>query len=909
MSTFEFPIRKADGNPFADAEQLHRLLESETSGHYLLSKSDYWHSGIHLSNESAPHCVYNQPVRCIADGEVVAYRLNKDYLTSQVGPDTEPLQYSTSFCLVRHKYQSAPNPEEGPNVGKHNELTFYSLYMHLLPFDRYPNDDPAYDKRVMAAFGGRNARDLPKSDPRSKNVGEIQGFTQFDILEELPDDAEGYRFVKGRVVYTNPGQLKKNQIVWFATHQKGVPIKSKWETELLEPVHPPKRVKPTYWRGKVKARVREGNGLNMFRLVEAQGSVNRSYINEDLPQGYWLSFDNEHTRPATTDEGLRPMARCKSDRTESRGTPITEFFWAFVDDQALMDATIEPARLDTVIVPSTPVPIKAGDPVGYLGLHELPQGTGKKSKHQVHLEVFTCDPRLDAFLNNEAGLKLGKQYLHVPSLEGTVLGQHTESEFRSYLFQEHVFDLKKLPIVRKDDGKEYYKTLVKEKGPGQGDPVRDLEVFISKQSPSDPSTRVQIVSQHNLKALGFKVVQQHLRDSCSPLSDEQVCGFYAQLNALADANHDGKLSANELRETLRNPEFRDRWSKLVVLHHTEWQSKADSAKWQPMRDRLSNNPERWRHASERIDNSVFWDEVAQKVGLPADGRVSYFHPVEFISALAPDKQCSCVSDITEEQLSHIAPRASLANIRKYLGPINEMFTRFELDSCVSRAHILAQMLHESGGLRLTTEGLSHGAPLPPYAPYIGRGLIQITWEENYRLYGQFIGENFLSDPDYRKMAEPPHSVLSAGWFWSRYKQLTEYSDADDFIFCTAKVNGGFNGYDDRLQYLNRALETMDSISCAKLNQDGLYDLSNSKAHDSAKLSFAWGFWSDPESRAHGKSKDNAQAIVGYKRFLEIYNSTESVRSDTRTSYYGNARKSQQAKLFAEERLAALGGAL
>lgn len=132
------------------------------------------------------------------------------------------------------------------------------------------------------------------------------------------------------------------------------------------------------------------------------------------------------------------------------------------------------------------------------------------------------------------------------------------------------------------------------------------------------------------------MVQQHLRDSCSPLNDEQVCGFYAQLNALADANHDGKLSANELRETLRNPEFRDRWSKLVVLHHTEWQSKSDSAKWQPMRDRLSNNPERWRHASERIDNSVFWDEVAQEVGLPADGRVSYFHPVEFIRALNDD---------------------------------------------------------------------------------------------------------------------------------------------------------------------------------------------------------------------------------------------------------------------------------
>ncbi|MEB0080376.1 hypothetical protein QN386_25620, partial [Pseudomonas sp. CCI3.2] len=87
-------------------------------------------------------CVHNEPVRCIADGEVVAYRLNADYLNSRFEQNSSvlQLQYSTSFCLVRHTYQSPPNPEEGPDHGKQNSLTFYSLYMHLLPFERYPND-------------------------------------------------------------------------------------------------------------------------------------------------------------------------------------------------------------------------------------------------------------------------------------------------------------------------------------------------------------------------------------------------------------------------------------------------------------------------------------------------------------------------------------------------------------------------------------------------------------------------------------------------------------------------------------------------------------------------------------------------------------------------------------------------
>ncbi|MEB0078936.1 hypothetical protein QN386_11800, partial [Pseudomonas sp. CCI3.2] len=111
------------------------------------------------------------------------------------------------------------------------------------------------------------------------------------------------------------------------------------------------------------------------------------------------------------------------------------------------------------------------------------------------------------------------------------------------------------------------------------------------------------------------------------------CNFYKHLHALADVNHDGNVSAEELRLTLRNPAFRNRWSKLITHHHTEWQTTADAANWQAFRDRLSHDPEWLRHESERINNLVFWDEVAEKVGLPKDGWVSYFHPVEFVGAM------------------------------------------------------------------------------------------------------------------------------------------------------------------------------------------------------------------------------------------------------------------------------------
>ncbi len=47
--------------------------------------------------------------------------------------------------------------------------------------------------------------------------------------------------------------------------------------------------------------------------------------------------------------------------------------------------------------------IAAGETIGYLGLVDTPGSLigGKKSKHQVHLEVFTQDPRLDDVLANK----------------------------------------------------------------------------------------------------------------------------------------------------------------------------------------------------------------------------------------------------------------------------------------------------------------------------------------------------------------------------------------------------------------------------------------------------------------------------------------------------------------------------
>jgi hypothetical protein len=81
--------------------RLHQsFISTEQPGHYLLGNHNKWHGGIHISDKSAPWCKDKYPVRAIADGKVVAFRMMKDYLTSEF--QGESLRYSNCFCLVQH---------------------------------------------------------------------------------------------------------------------------------------------------------------------------------------------------------------------------------------------------------------------------------------------------------------------------------------------------------------------------------------------------------------------------------------------------------------------------------------------------------------------------------------------------------------------------------------------------------------------------------------------------------------------------------------------------------------------------------------------------------------------------------------------------------------------------------------
>lgn len=84
--------------------------------------------------------------------------------------------------------------------------------------------------------------------------------------------------------------------------------------------------------------------------------------------------------------------------------------------------------------------------------------------------------------------------------------------------------------------------------------------------------------------------------------------------------------------------------------------------------------------------------------------------------------------------------------------------------------------------------------------YRGRGFIQITGKDNYRLLSNDSGVDYISNPDL--LLNEADSLISALWYWNRINGNT-LADTDNILAITKAINGGTNGLEDRkanLQY-------------------------------------------------------------------------------------------------------------
>jgi len=163
--SFAFPFRAANGKTLADEHAFHEWLSSEDRGNFAVSGTGMWHGGIHVSADGAGRQLdLAHGVRCIAAGEVVAYRMNHVALMSQISTG-QTGRYSSAFTLVRHTLEYPAG----------NRLAFFSLYMHLQSVAEYVQKAmPAPGYWVRCYEVTQHAADKPKASSHiSIPVGHI----------------------------------------------------------------------------------------------------------------------------------------------------------------------------------------------------------------------------------------------------------------------------------------------------------------------------------------------------------------------------------------------------------------------------------------------------------------------------------------------------------------------------------------------------------------------------------------------------------------------------------------------------------------------------------------------------------------------------------------------------------------
>lgn len=196
--------------------------------------------------------------------------------------------------------------------------------------------------------------------------------------------------------------------------------------------------------------------------------------------------------------------------------------------------------------------------------------------------------------------------------------------------------------------------------------------------------------------------------------------------------------------------------------------------------------------------------------------------------------------LTAQQLAD-AVGCPLERAQRWIDPLNSAMERYQINTPDRKAQFLAQIGHESGALARMSENLKYSAVrllqiFPRYFTksdagkfqyqpmlianrvyanrygnggeasgdgftYHGRGLIQLTFKDNYRACGAALGKDLVANPDL--LLSPELAALAAAWYWQSHG-CNAMADAGEIRGITKAVNGGYNGLPERMALLSQA---------------------------------------------------------------------------------------------------------
>lgn len=184
-----------------------------------------------------------------------------------------------------------------------------------------------------------------------------------------------------------------------------------------------------------------------------------------------------------------------------------------------------------------------------------------------------------------------------------------------------------------------------------------------------------------------------------------------------------------------------------------------------------------------IPQKVFEEllEVITKYGINTPNRLAHF--------LAQCAYESANFTRKEENLKYSAKRLCIV-FKKYF-PSEELALEYENNPLAIASKVYADRL--GNGPEDSHDGWI----------YRGRGYIQLTGKDNYKLFNKVVNDNIIDNPD---LVTNNYALTSAAWFW-KVRNLNDHADQgiteNEVALITKKVNGGFLGLEERTKLFNK----------------------------------------------------------------------------------------------------------
>ncbi|WP_449507893.1 glycoside hydrolase family 19 protein [Enterobacter ludwigii] len=850
MPKISFPVpSNKKGHPFSSVEELLSMIGGESSGLYLVGSQGMWHGGIHITDATIPWCALStdsraeneycrelykgeQFIRCMADGEIVAWRVSKDYESAAIEWRGEKLFLSTSFVLVKHYIQPGDTEESG--------LTFFTLYMNLAPYAAYKQQGSLADRKVAGVQRYYSSAEDLQTGRAAGKLGKDTVVTLSDTIVTRSSDQRQFTEVTiTRVTKNTAGEtLAAGTRIWTVSDQgylkatESVPVPSWWA-----------KCSPAYTNeseGVVNCTSRT-NWAYYLSSDDVLQYKNAGSLVADFP----LSYEPGNTAQQVIRPGKNPGDAARTFSLVTLGRDKDKLkkgdrVWVVSDGDSL--TPVAPAAsgsgpvFNDVYVPSEPVPINAGDSLGHMGFYQLPEENGKRSRYQVHIECLSMDD-MEKFITNPG--RVGED----------------NPVYLTWQADAPLFEKGEQGMVAGSRKTKISGIVTLAKVPGadaEGNALtnnRDAAYFQIRQEGGWLSaTSVQKVSQYALGELGFvtlnkapesfdlidgikqpdNVVKGILEQLYKAAQDETRTTHalnkynYKRLLELIDSNQDGYYSEQEYLQAIHNVSYRDHLYRVIAKHASEWYYGKDDQLWKTYLDTLTTDAPLWKTYLEAFLVKMTWMKAVSEKGVVLGPEVWHMHPVVFLKAIGTS------NGVTYNQLKTIFPQASDANLNIVVAELQGRLEEFKLDTPTRLRHFFSQIKGEVGPqMKGKTEGFQFSpATLRSFSRYYrehpvesendgyeknsagriirradeqaigrkhylrlngnrqnnpddgynfrGRGLIQVTGYEKYNGFMEEYHE-YWSDEAPDTVSEPekintmPYAIRSALWFWLHYE--------------------------------------------------------------------------------------------------------------------------------------------